>query len=474
MNDSARLPLRANPKIAFAALIACYGSSIALLPDPAWAAALIAPLLVLPTIWWSLGGAQRWLALFFSTVLLLPPLPFELGNSGPHPALALAALGLFVGFLRANEWRLSFDALSSTLLIFFFVLLGSSAFAAFYSGSAIAAGVLARVALFGISVYVFLYTAHGPGAHADDSFRVLRVVYLAAVIAGLFACFDFYFQLPAPAGYGPQFVWLDTGVYRRAQGLFYEASTLGNFCTFFLVMIVVALFQPGEQRPLPRIWLLSGGVVFSAALIFSYSRASLLNLAMSVCMFAYCRGIRLKRAVLTLVVSLCAGALLVYTVFPSFAIAYWLRLSASLQYFWSSPEGILSGRVASWRTLLGFVADHPWHLVFGVGYKTLPYSDFIGTTVIADNMYLSLLVETGLIGLTVFAALNAAILRTGWLAFRTSSGTGRFWGMWILCFWTGQLFQMLSGDLITYWRVLPLYFWVLGTVAKALQQTEAT
>ena len=38
-----------------------------------------------------------------------------------------------------------------------------------------------------------------------------------------------------PAGYGPQFVWLDSGVYRRAQGFFYEASTLGNFCAFFLV-----------------------------------------------------------------------------------------------------------------------------------------------------------------------------------------------------------------------------------------------
>ena len=26
--------------------------------------------------------------------------------------------------------------------------------------------------------------------------------------------------------------------------------------------------------------------------------------------------------------------------------------------------------------------------------------------------------------------------------------------------------QMLSGDLITYWRVLPLYFWVLATAAR--------
>ena len=26
--------------------------------------------------------------------------------------------------------------------------------------------------------------------------------------------------------------------------------------------------------------------------------------------------------------------------------------------------------------------------------------------------------------------------------------------------------QMLSGDLFTYWRVLPVYFWVLATAAR--------
>jgi O-antigen ligase len=81
-------------------------------------------------------------------------------------------------------------------------------------------------------------------------------------------------------------------------------------------------------------------------------------------------------------------------------------------------------------------------------------------------MYLSLLVETGIIGLFAFVVLNFAILRTGWRASRSASETGAFFGTWILCFWTGQLFQMLSGDLMTYWRVLPVYFWVLAVAAR--------
>ena len=450
----------------FVALIAVYSASVALAPNPGWALALIAPLIALPILWWTLSGAHRWLALFFVTALLLPPLPIAIGNSGPHPALALAALGPFIGFLRIREWRISINLLSFSIVFFFCVLLISIGFAAIYSGGSIAAGVLARVGLFGISVYAFFYTAYGPDAESSASIRSVRLLFLASTVVALFACFDFYFQLPAPAGYGPQFVWLDTGVYRRAQGLFYEASTLGNFCTFFLVMIAVALFQPVARWRLSRMWLLAGGVILSAALIFSYSRASLLNLAVSICMLAYLRRVRLKRVAIVLLVSFCAGVLVVYSVFPSFASSYWIRLSASFQYFWSSPEAILSGRIASWRTLGNFLVEHPWYSIFGIGYKTLPYSDFIGSTVIADNMYLSLLVETGFIGLAAFLVLNFAILRSGWRASRSGSETGAFFGTWILCFWSGQVFQMLSGDLMTYWRVLPVYFWVLAAVAR--------
>src|SRR3954465_6074227 len=100
-------------------------------------------------------------------------------------------------------------------------------------------------------------------------------LYLFAVGSALFACVDFYYQFAAPAGYGPQFVWLDSGVYRRAQGLFYEASTLGNFCAFFLVMIAVALTRPRRESPVSRAALIGGGAAFFTALVLSYSRGSL-------------------------------------------------------------------------------------------------------------------------------------------------------------------------------------------------------
>ena len=101
-----------------------------------------------------------------------------------------------------------------------------------------------------------------------------------------------------------------------------------------------------------------------------------------------------------------------------------------------------------------------------MGYKTLPYSDYLGRTVITDNMYLSLLAETGIVGLGAMLWLSLQILRSARRAAGSPDPRRRFFGSWILAFWAGQMVQMFTGDLLTYWRVLPLYFWVLAVAVR--------
>jgi len=127
---------------------------------------------------------------------------------------------------------------------------------------------------------------------------------------------------------------------------------------------------------------------------------------------------------------------------------------------------VLSGRLSTWNTIVDFLLRQPWHALFGIGYKTLPYTSYAGVGLVADNTYLSLLVETGVVGLGAFLLMNAAILRISLNAARSTDGRTSFFGTWIFCFWCGEMVQMLSGDLITYWRVLPLYFWVLAIAAR--------
>ncbi|MGA2132125.1 MAG: O-antigen ligase family protein [Bryobacteraceae bacterium] len=451
------------------ALMGAYAAAIALAPRPEIAVAIAAPLVVVPLIYWAILKRDQWLEIFFAAAFLLPPLPFGFGNSGPHAALLVAGLGILAGLFRLGDWRVPFTPLGRAFGIFFLILMGTSTVAYFYSGAAVALGSLTRVLLFGVSVYVFFYAAYGPGARQPrDTFATARLLYWIAVASALFACVDFYFQFPAPAGFGAQFIWLRSGVYRRAQGLFYEASTLGNFCAFFLVMIVAALFEARREAPVSRWGLLLGGTVFAAALVLSFSRGSLLNLLVAACVLLYWNRdrIRLGRLLLGLTGSLAAMAVALWLLLPSFAGAYWMRVATSVEYVFSETEGLLSGRVASWRAVGGFLIANPWHALFGIGYKTLPYSNYLGRPIIADNMYLSLLAETGIVGLSAMIWMSVEILRAAGRAARSPDIRRRFFGRWILAFWAGQMVQMFTGDLLTYWRVLPLYFWVLAAAVR--------
>ena len=111
MNDAAAP--RPTPVALAAGLGAC-AAALAVLPRLP-AAGVIAGAALLLLSGWTLLAPHRWLVLFLAAALLLPPLPFALGNSGPHPALLFAALGVFV-FLAAfaiviklipyNLWKL--------------------------------------------------------------------------------------------------------------------------------------------------------------------------------------------------------------------------------------------------------------------------------------------------------------------------------------------------------------------------------
>jgi hypothetical protein len=443
-----------------------WAAATVFVPGVAVKLAVVAVPLLSALFFWAILRPSRWMAVFFISLLLLPPLPVALGDSGVHVAPLFALLGVISSFVWVREWRPWFHSLGMALAIFAGILLTSVGWAALYSGVHIAVASLARVLLLAISLFIFIYAFAGPGQNERNDLWLSRLLFGAAIAAALFACVDFSFQLPAPAGYGDQFVWLEEGVFRRAQGLFYEASTLGNFCAFFLLMAVIALFQKREDAFFSRPVLLLGIFALSAALVLSYSRASALNVATGVCVFLCIRFRRVGRLSFVTFVTLVLAGVAIHAALPSFSSYYWERLIGSFRFFGETPDAVLSGRLSHWVTLLHFLSGHPWHLFFGIGYKTLPYSDFIGSTVITDNTYLSLLVETGIVGLAVFAVLNILILRTGFWARRSHRPGAVFLGEWIFCFWCGQMVQMFSGDLITYWRVLPVYFWVLGAAAR--------
>lgn len=405
--------------------------------------------------------AHRWIWFLLATAVLLPPLPLPGGDSGPHPAALVAVPGLAAGLARLSQWQFRLDPLSASIVLFLGALLISVPLAALYSGPAVALGTLVRVALLGISVYLYFYLAAGPARDLDGD-RMVRLLFWTGLASAVFACLDFYFQFPTPARFAEQYVWLPQGVFRRAQGVFYEASTLGSFCNFLLVLVAsIAALRLGPRLGLGPWTLGVATMVFLTALMFSFSRAAVVSLAVALTALAWLERRRLRvltKAVLALALAALAGAVLAFAVAPTFLSHYGQRLWSSGAFLAEAPNLVFSRRLETWQFAFDWIAQHPWQTLWGVGYKTLPYTSQLGRPLVVDNMYLSLLLETGWLGLAALLALNATILvHTYKLAVR-----GRLCGVWMFCFWCGQAVQMLSGDILTYWRLLPAFFAVLA------------
>jgi len=465
-----------------AGLLPLVGSTIVGSTTVVWIA--LAALCFAPFVWYGFCKPKLWPLLFCGAAILFPPLPFPVGDSGVHVSILFAGAGLLAGLARLPEWRIERNGLNLALIALVGALAVSLGFAALYSGLALAAASAARSALFACGVYVYFTASQGPGVvERTQAERSARWLFGMAVAAALFGCVDFVYQLPAPAGFGAQFIWLGSGVYRRAQGLFYDASALGNFCAFFLVMSVVALAHRGRTPQTFSTKILStsvasaGAVLFLMTLLLSFSRAPLLAAVIGCVALAALEKDRWARSRWTsprMLLALASLVVMAVTVFavalPEFAAGYWARAGVDWDSLFTSPDTVLSGRLESWQTIGGFIQEHPWQVLAGIGYKTLPYSDHFGKPVIADNMYLSTLVETGAFGLCSLIAVNLAILMAGYRAAKR----GSFFGKWIFCFWAGETFQMFAGDILTFWRVLPMYFWVLAQAAREAAKPETS
>jgi len=61
---------------------------------------------------------------------------------------------------------------------------------------------------------------------------------------------------------------------------------------------------------------------------------------------------------------------------------------------------------------------------------------------------------------------NVAAIRASYRAAVSDDSERAFCGAWMLCFWIAQSVQMFSADLLTYWRVMPVYMCVLALAVR--------
>lgn len=413
-----------------------------------------------------LARPAAWVVWFIALGLLAPPLPFELGGIDLpfHPAMALLAAGGLLAILRLGEWRIDNGPIWRGSLMLLGATFISLPWAFYYSGSTIGAQSVMRWFLMAGGFLLLFWIAYGPLPDGWNGSNLLRLIMAASVLCAAFAIVDFQYQLPRSVRFSDQYIYGSSNPIRRAQGVFYDASALGNFCAMILTFILALGRDARRALRLPA-WLLWMPVPFLAvSLVVSFSRGSIAGLVVAVAMLAWMRRKTLAagRSLVALLVLVIVVSVAAVVVAPDFVTPYLSRLEYSASEFFSNPNEVLSKRLETWTELGNFIGDHPEAALLGIGYKSLPYTGYFGHPVVGDNMYLSLLLESGVPGLLGLGAFCLAVLVVSLRMSRHDNEAVAGLGRFLFAFWCGEMVQMLTGDVLTFWRVTPVYLAVLG------------
>lgn len=417
---------------------------------------------------------RTWPYLFVSAVLVVPPLyPSVLGGETPvYAANLLFAGGCFVLLARRAELRGAWDSIGRAAAGFLLALALSIPFGFWLSGTSEGIGSCLRFFLL-LHPFLIYYWLRGLRLERREGTLILagKLLLGLGAVAAVYGIVDFYFPIPIPHPFADQYIYLDGRMIRRAQGMLYEASSFGNLSAFFLSLTLVVLLSCWRRLSTTQkamLYLMVG--IFTTALFLSYSRASWANVLVTMTVFLILqRKLRLQVAAASACV-VAGFVFLVYQISPLVVLNFFNWRMGTLLEFWSDPNLATSGRWDAWWRLISFFADHPWYLIFGIGYKTLPHTDLFGRSLIADNGFLSLTFEAGIIGLAAFLWLNRAVFNTTRRASRQPDSVRAIGAAFMFAFWCGEMVQMVTGDLFTYWRNMVVFFAVLALVQEVPEE----
>jgi O-antigen ligase len=398
-------------------------------------------------------------AAFLVALEIFPPLYFA--RSGDQP-LYLSCFLLPVGFLvivsRFRDMHFAWDPLAKGLVCFLACTACSLPFAAWLSGPQAGWGSLARWLLLSQTALVYFLTRGGARwqeARTERAFYPL--LYLAAGLSAGYGIVDFIWPVPLPHPALDQFIWLDATALRRAQGVFYESLSFANFCGFFVVLGSAAIISKRESYlRLPRWLLIVFTVVLSLAVLVAFSRSTWVAVAVALAVFSFQSKLINARRAAVLLLALGVPLVLLWTFSPDLW-RYFVEVRVGhLAELLSDPDFATSGRFGTWLHVLDIIRQHPEYLAFGIGYKTLSFTRLFHGSIIVDNGFLSLLVETGIVGLAGFLIFSEAILKTFYRLAQQETGAVAFWAALMFALWCGEMVQLMAVDAYTFWRAMSI------------------
>jgi O-antigen ligase len=439
---------------------------------PAFAAGMVALIVYASFAALSILEPLFFVAAFLMTLEILPPLYFA--RSGDQP-LYLSCFLLPVGFLiiisRFRDMHFTWDPLAKGLACFLACTACSLPFAAWLSGSQAGWSSLARWLLLSQTALVYFLTRGGARRQESRMERGLYpLLYLAAGLSAGYGIVDFIWPVPLPHPALDQFIWLDATALRRAQGVFYESLSFANFCGFFVVLGSAAILSKRESYlRLPRWLLIVFTVILSLAVLVAFSRSTWAAIAVALAVFSFQSKLINARRAGVLLLALGVPLVLLWTFSPNLW-RYFLEVRVGhLAELLSDPDFATSGRYGTWLHIFDIIRENPQYLVFGIGYKTLSFTRLFHGAIIVDNGFLSLLVETGVVGLAGFLIFSGVILKTFFRLTQQNTGPVAFWAALMFAIWCGELVQLMAVDAYTFWRSMAI---LVALMALTMNRAE--
>lgn len=411
-------------------------------------------------------------AVFLVVLEILPPLYVaKLGDQPIYFSCFILPVGILIVLCRFQDLQFTWDPLAKGLALFLAGTACSLPFAALLSGTATGWASLSRWLLLSQTALVYFLTR---GGGRREETRIERGIYpllfLAAGLSAGYGIVDFIWPVSLPHPALDQFIWLDATILRRAQGVFYESLNFANFCGFFLVMGSAAVMAKRESYfRLPRWILILFTAVLSLAVLVAFSRSTWAAIAVALAVFSFHSKLIRARRTGALLLALGIPLLLLWTFSPDLWRYFLEARVGHLAELFSDPDFATSGRFGTWVHLFDIIRENPQYIVFGIGYKTLTFTRLFHGAIIADNGYLSLLIETGAVGLAGFLIFSGAILKTFSKLARQESGPVAFWAALMLAIWCGELVQLLAVDAYTFWRNMAI---LMALMALTLNRAE--
>lgn len=287
--------------------------------------------------------------------------------------------------------------------------------------------------------------------------RIVKMYGIGGFVAVAIGLFLFVFQIETREG--QQRLWMDGGSIIRAGGLIGNSGAFGHMTATWCLMTCLGLMLLSEWK---YRYLMIGFVIMTAgyATLGASSRAAMLHLLVGTgCGVMLVRTtIPQRKAVAGLavagVLAICL-LLSVKTIMPSKKKATSNAAAANMARFIPGMNGssseFTSNRAGNWPQFFGMISESPW---IGSGYKT-------GVRLHAespDNSYLSVFLETGLIGLlcmTLFVVGTLHRLITLYVA-----GDDVATIMLPIC--AGQMINCATSDIYTFWITMPVVYMMLG------------